>query len=284
MDSFLNRLGQGQGGQAAVEWIGLILLLSALLTGILGIAGAAGVLNGRAVGAAIFDKIVCAVRGSGSCMKPTALIDAYGERDADLVRNLAPNIVYEFGTKAMPVDFRNCRKPECGDGVESTGMASKTKKGWPATVFTHVVEKDGFKYIQYWLYFADSTSGAGSVPHPLRKPFPWYHDDDWESYQVRISPDGTKHVRSSAHNDYRGCKSCKNEWAKYSGWHRVSGGSHAGHVPRGDTFERFTPSATLKIVPIKTLSEKDKSTSFAISRPWIKKVYTDPESWSTSTD
>ncbi len=271
----------GQSGQATVEWMGIVLLIALLLSGGFTAAAAAGLFNGRAFGGAIFEKILCAVRDSGSCKKETALIEAYGERDADLVRNLAPNIVYEIGTKAMPIDFRNCRKPECGDGVKSMGLVNKTKKGRYATVFTHVVEKNGYKYVQYWFYFADSTSGAGPVPHPLRKPFPWYHRDDWESYQVRIGPDGTKHVRSSAHNDYRGCKSCKNKWAPFTSWHRVLGGSHAGHVPKGDTFERFTPSASLKLVPIESLSEDDKNTSFAISRPWIKKVYTNPKSWST---
>ncbi len=251
--------GWGQSGQAAVEWLGIVLLVALLLSGGFTAAAATGLFNGRAFGGAIFEKILCAVRDSGSCKKETALIEAHGEKDADLVRNLAPNIVYEKGTYALPVDFRRCRRdPSCSDGPDVRGLVSRSFKGMPVTVFTHVVDKNGHKYIQYWFYFSDSASGLGQLSEAGRvsvrgwakliKKDP-YHLDDWESYQVRIGPDGTKHVRSSAHNDYRGCKSCKNKWAPFTSWHRVSGGSHAGHVPGGDTFERFTPSASLEASP-----------------------------------
>jgi hypothetical protein len=63
--------------------------------------------------------------------------------------------------------------------------------------------------------------------------YPGLHLDDWESFQVRLDPDGDVWVRSSSHGHYQGCKwsDCRNRWFPDSGWTRVSRGSHAGHVP-----------------------------------------------------
>jgi hypothetical protein len=36
--------------------------------------------------------------------------------------------------------------------------------------------------------------------------YPGFHRDDWESFQVRVDPDGEPWVRSSSHGHYQGCK------------------------------------------------------------------------------
>lgn len=303
-------LMHSQKGQASLEWVGVVMLVALVLAGSFAAAAATGFFNGRAFGGTILEEILCAVHDAGSCMKESAQIDAYGKDDAEMVRNLAPNIVYEKGMYALPVDFRRCRRdPRCSDGPDVRGLVSRSFKGKPVTAFTHVRDKDGYKYIQYWFYYSDSASGLGQLSEAGRKSVRgWaklkkkdpYHLDDWESFQVRVSPDGKVHARASAHDHYQTCKgselktqlhnwksklfegdSCANRWTEITRWNRASGGSHANHITAGDTFERFTPSASLKLVPIETLSDKDKNTQFAVTKPWKKHVYTDPASWST---
>ena len=55
----------------------------------------------------------------------------------------------------------------------------------------------------------------------------------------------------------------------------VSGGSHAGNLgdePGG----RYTPAASVHLVPLEAIAAAD-STAFAISPPWLKQVWRDPE-------
>jgi hypothetical protein len=81
-----------------------------------------------------------------------------------------------------------------------------------------VIRRHGRVYIQYWLYYADSkTVVLGSdkaweavwlLPRLAgivdRAPtYPGMHRDDWESFQVRLDPDGEVWVRSSSHGHSR---------------------------------------------------------------------------------
>ncbi|HEX8647006.1 MAG TPA: hypothetical protein VF715_08885, partial [Thermoleophilaceae bacterium] len=96
---------------------------------------------------------------------------------------------------------------------------------------------------------------------------------------------------------------CKNAWGEWTGWSRVSRGSHAGHVPtvteRGwvpgrrprvrpaipgvDTHERTSTGAGLKLVPIESIDTSAyRPLDPGITPPWRKKVFTDPLSDSTS--
>jgi hypothetical protein len=138
--------------------------------------------------------------------------------------------------------------------------------------------------------------------------YPGYHDDDWESVQVRIDPSGQAFARASSHHGYQGCKqrACHNQWTALTGWSRVSRGSHAGHIPlrehggeltfslsdgfgtRPRTYspeypgvdlrERTTSAAGLRLLPVESLPADMR---FAISAPWKKEVYRDPASNST---
>jgi hypothetical protein len=260
----------------------------------------------------------------GDCAAERAeLARGHGDSDAELLRSWAPGLVYEPGTYTLPVDPRECRSHECADAPDDRDLdAHWSKHGRvPATAFTHVARAGGETYLQYWLYYPDSTStvayaagawatvakAAGAGGNGLGS-YPGYHDDDWESVQVKIDRGGKAWVRASSHHWYQGCKrsDCRNKWTPATGWSRVSRGSHAGHIPlrehggrpgwvpgKGigwvpvtrtpaypgvDLRERTTSAAGLRLVPVESLP---RDMQFAISAPWRKEVYRDPRSNST---
>jgi hypothetical protein len=285
---------RSQRGQAALEWVGLVLLVC-LACGA-AIAAGAGAIDGRPLGAELARALVCAVRGDCD-QEVDALRDAYGEHDAALVREFLPNLVYEPRTRTLPVDFRDCRSHDCSDAPDEERLDAHRgsgRRGAEATVFTHVVRDGGETFLQYWLYYPDSTStwmgSAGlwnKVVRPITgKEYPGYHPDDWESVMVRVDDrTGAARMRASSHRWYQGCKEseCRNRWEPWGGWSRVSYGSHAGHIPlpERDPDERTTTAAGVRIVPIESLSEAERATEFDVTPPWDKDVYRDPRSDST---
>jgi hypothetical protein len=163
----------------------------------------------------------------------------------------------------------------------------------------------GNLYLQYWLYYAGSATAEGSTPlkGPIRRVsralgHPTYHPDDWEGYQVRIGPDGT-FARATSHHGHsyqlsrplipftlrRGSDgrwhlqrvpTPVNGWGPQGDTYFISGGSHAGtaHVQR--SVSRTTKDDRLVLIPLETLSDRERY-SFAVSPPWLKRVYFDPE-------
>jgi hypothetical protein len=258
-------------GQATVEWSALVLLV-ALVLAAGGFAVARG--TGWRFGQTLLDSIVCAA--FDRC--PGALEDAYGARLAQIVRDYAPNVVYERRSAELPVDFRRCRKVACSNGSDRAAEITESAAGLPVTAFTRVVDRrpqGGDLYLQYWLYYPESFSGGiGRKLGPLAQYWPGRHDDDWEGYQVRIEG-GQIAARASAHGHYKGLGG-SGDWSPWTGWYRVSGGSHAGQLIQGRTGERMTPASGLSLVPIETLG--DRGERFAIAPPWRKDVYRDPES------
>jgi hypothetical protein len=161
-----------------------------------------------------------------------------------------------------------------------------------------------------------SSAIWNNSPLVLAARYPGFHRDDWEGYQVRIGPDGRALVRATSHFGYQACKQreCENKWTPSTGWTRVSKGSHAGHIPLEpiyardgrmqfalspsllrtygyrplypgvDLHERTTGGAALDLIPIETLPpELLRETKWdGISPPWLKEVYLDPLSNSTS--
>jgi hypothetical protein len=234
-----------QSGQTTVEWAALVLLLVLALAAVLTFGPR---VDGRSFGGFLAHSITCAARG-GCDDGNDQLARAHGEEDAELLRRYAPGLVYEPGTYTLPVDPRECRSHLCADAPDDRDLdAHVSKRGRvPATAFTHVARVDGETYLQYWLYYPDSTStvaGAAGAWNTIsrivtpaerdaRESYPGYHGDDWESVQVKIDRSGRAFVRASAHHWYQGCKrsSCRNEWTPLTGWSRVSRGSHAGHIP-----------------------------------------------------
>jgi hypothetical protein len=279
-------------GQSTVEWIGLILVMALLVTALGGLAGIA--LPGTALARAIGGRIVCALELSGGC-EPLAASDlalAYGDELAALISETTPQIRYEPGMGALPVDYRDCREDACAEGRDGVRVAS-SQTGEPATSFTHVIdcrpgtetpgavcsgEAAGNRYLQYWLYYPGSATGEGSGP--LRGVIrevseqvghPTYHPDDWESVQFRVHADGSAEVRASAHHGYG------------SGWqpaedsaYTVAGGSHAGTVEPAE-FDRITTPRRLDLIPLEPIAAEHPGTEFAITPPWYKRVWLDPE-------
>lgn len=273
-------------GQASIEWIGLIGVVTLLLLGVLA-AVASGALPGTEVAKAVASRILCAARASGSCQAADPLAEAYGSETALLVRHHTPNIAYERGMRAMPVDFRRCKAdPACGDGPPGPGSVWRTDAGLPVTAFTRVIDQSdqgGPTYIQYWLYYADSATSRVLFGNR------GYHRDDWESYQLRLRPGHGWESRASSHHGYVTGAGPKNwptdiganprsAWAPSTGWLFVAGGSHAGRT-RSLPSNRITPAGRLDLIPLETLG--DHNTRFAVVPPWQKPVYTDPESQRT---
>ena len=308
-------LASGSCGQAAVEWVGLTFIASLLVTGSV---AAAGGFHGTGLARELAERLVCAVRLQIPCRHDPELLDAYDAEVAGLLREHAPLISYERGMRSLPVDFRSCRSPECANGSTS-GRATGSLLGSPVTAFTHVVDcrrpgsprpdsadcsgrAAGNLYLHYWLFYPDSASlrGAPIVGDE------GYHLDDWESFQVKVSPNGRVLARASSHNGYNGLPSI-GDWAsdtagripgaeslrrfserigirEENGWTPVihsrslllvAGGSHAGRAGGRHTRFRWTPPAALLLKPIESVA-RDGS-RFAVTPPWRKRVYLQPE-------
>ncbi|HYG96829.1 MAG TPA: hypothetical protein VD741_06940, partial [Solirubrobacterales bacterium] len=179
-----------QRGQGTVEWIGIVLVVSLLLLGLL----TAGVrVPGASLAQALAGRILCAAALADGCGDEPALIAAYGTEVGKLVRRHMPMLVFEEGSRALPVDFRSCRSTSCSNGPES-GLVHRTDERLPVTAFVHVIdcregqaEKSeaagadcsgdpaGNLYVQYWTYYPDSAT-LRDVPVVGAK---GYHADDW---------------------------------------------------------------------------------------------------------
>jgi hypothetical protein len=245
----------GQRGQASVEWIALVGAITLVL-------GAATLVVGRSL---------VPHREQTS---PNLGREAYGEATAALVERFAPGLAYERGLLEGPVDPRTCRVVACARAAAPV-------------LFTHVVHRGATTYVQYWAYFPDSSwhGIAGK------------HLDDWESFQVRINPDGTADARASAHHGYTGHRigpdlnvnqvnpslvpaRWRQGWVPYEGWWAIASHSHAGYVTSSLAARRWSPPERLTLIPLETTAASLPAT-YAITPPWRKTVYFDPESAAT---
>ena len=214
--------------------------------------------------------------------------DSYGP----LIRRYVPTLVLErdrYGEDAaVPSDPGVCRQPWCA--ALGTGRP---------TIFTHLVRRPGATYIQYWFYYPDSKT--------LHAPFPelrGYHRDDWEGLIVRIPDDGAPAARVTAH---QGLVGSARGWtvsaggatlASNPGWHPITehpeiyraAGSHANGFTRDAIdvpLDRW--NGDLARIPWRsfTLIAADTAPALrfrydpAASPPWMKELWTDPESTST---
>ncbi len=298
------RLGWGERGQGTVEWVGLVALVALLLVALVGI----GVrVPGTELARAVASRILCAASMADGCGDEPALIAAYGSQVGKLVRQHMPAILFEQGSRAMPVDFRRCRDAACADG-SARGLVSRTDVGLPVTAFVHVIDcrhagsgcpgpRVGNLYLQFWLYYADSATLRG-VPIAGDA---GYHHDDWESVQIRIGPEGNVDERASSHHGYNYVQSLANAGSDAgigplkdvaeavgarpdNGWGPethllvVSGGSHAGNTNGFLRIDRVTPGRRVHLVPLEPIAaDEGAAYGFAISPPWRKRVWRDPE-------
>lgn len=304
----------GTSGQGTVEWVGLVTLVALALVGLV----AAGVrAPGTALAREVASRLLCAASLADGCGDEPVLIAAYGTEVGKLVREHMPEIFFERGSKALPVDFRRCRSAACGDGAES-GLVHRSDAGLPVTAFVHVIDcradtaaeteaagadcsgpREGNLYLQYWLFYVDSATLRGA---PLVGDL-GYHRDDWESVQIRIGADGSTAERASSHDGYNHEQGADN-WGSdagigpvneiaeaigarpHDGWGKethvllVSGGSHAGNadgIPRAD---RLIPGRRVHLIPLEPIAATTRA-RFAISPPWRKHVWRDPEAEGT---
>jgi hypothetical protein len=301
---------ESERGQGTVELVGLLGVVALALVGLLA-TGAA--VPGGALAREVGSRILCAAALADGCGDEPLLIATYGDEVGRLVREHVPTIAFEEGSRALPVDWRRCRVPECGDGAEA-GLVHRSDERLPVTAFVHVVDcreeareaseaagfdcsggRAGSLYVQYWLYYANSTTGQLPVVGPLDE-----HDDDWESVGIRIGPDGRVAERASSHHGYNYERSAfnggsdagldpvreaaedtglreENGWGPETGLLEVSGGSHAGNVGTdGDRGTRFIPGRRVHLVPLEPIAAHSHST-FAVVPPWLKSVWRDPE-------
>ena len=264
------------------------MLLASLVLGAL--ATAVPIADGRSFGGFLSHRIVCAVKRAGCADRP--LSREYGSGDATLLRRHAPGIVYEPGERSLPVDYRVCRKRGCSIAPDDRDLdAHRTNAGGRATVFTHVIRRNGTTYLQYWLYYPDSNSAVAGSDVLWRRSllgrvagYPGYHEDDWEAYAVRIGRDGRVAVRSTSHGHWQWCKygGCRDRWGPQTGWTRVSRGSHAGHVPLGrpgvNLRERTSTAEGLRLIPLEGIDRRGyRALDPAIEPPWRKRAWKDPE-------
>jgi hypothetical protein len=258
-------------GQATIEWSGLLVVVAILLGG-LGYVAAGS--EGWNLGDKLVHAITCAA-GGGCEDGEDSLTAAYGSATAELVRRYSPNVAYEARSAELPVDFRRCRKLECSNGPAAATAVDRSSAGLDVTAFTRVVDRraeGGALFVQYWFYYPESFSGG--IGRIFGHRWPGYHPDDWEGLQLMVRPDAPVLARATAHGGYG------SGWTRWTGWYRVLGGSHAGQVARNGDGERTTPARSLALTPLERLQRVGQQ-RFAVLPPWLKQVYSDPESASS---
>jgi hypothetical protein len=294
---------RSERGQGTIEWVGLVLLVSLAM---LGLVAAGAQVPGATTARALADRILCAAALGDGCGDEPTLIAAYGSEVGKLVRRGMPMLAFEQGSRAVPVDFRRCRSSECGD-ASGEGLLHRTDDRLPVTAFVHVIDcreeeaerseaagadcsgdRAGNLYVQYWTYYADSAT-LRDLPVAGER---GYHADDWESVQLRFRPDGSIDERASSHHGYNYFLA-DNNWSSdaglvsHDGWGPathllvVSGGSHAGNAAGFADVSRFTPGRRVHLIPLEPIAATSTA-AFAISPPWLKKVWLDPEAEGTN--
>jgi hypothetical protein len=306
---------ESEQGQSTVEWVGLLLIVSLFLAGMV-VAGVR--IPGSVLARAVASRILCAASLADSCGgDEPVLIAAYGTEVGKLVRDHMPSLLFERESRAVPVDFRRCRSTACGDGAER-GYVRRTDAGLPVSAFVHVVDcrpdaseasratganctgqRAGNLYIQYWTYYADSATLRG-IPVAGQA---GYHADDWEGVQIRIRPDGGVDERASSHDGYNYDEGTANwgsdvgagalrslaevagirpegGWGPETRFLFVSGGSHAGNAFDVSSIERLALGSRVHLIPLEPIAGASEAL-FAINPPWRKKVWRDPEAQGT---
>lgn len=290
-----------EAGQATAEYVGVVLLVATMLGVILALTGP--VLPGGELARAIASKLLCAVNGDESCAARSSPLErAYGAELSAMLVDRAPDIYFEDDDfVSLPVDYRECRQRSCADSL-NPGHVRRTQTGLQPTAYVHVIDcrgageadpgyncdgaRAGHVYLQYWLYYPDSeTHGLGRLGG--------YHLDDWESYQVRVDAAGAAVARASSHHSYNGRSGGVASVASDAGWETKSGwdttlnslhvaaGSHAGMTQPSATDSREIPRSDLRLVPLEPIAAAGDAPPFAISPPWQKSVWADPESSGT---
>ncbi len=127
---------RGERGQSTVEWVGTLGVVALLMVGMVAVGvRVPGVSLARVLG----SKLLCAASLADGCGDEPVLIAAYGSEMGEMVREYMPMLAFEEGSRAVPVDFRRCRKTSCGDASQD-GLVHRTDAGLPVTAFVHVID------------------------------------------------------------------------------------------------------------------------------------------------
>ena len=121
---------------------------------------------------------------------------------------------------------------------------------------------------------------------------------------MRIGPDGSGSARASSHHGYNSGAASSGNWGSDAGvgslaWAAdvvgirgdngwgpeipflfVSGGSHAGNSFEEAGSTRFVPGRRVHLVPLEPIAVESRA-EFAVSAPWRKHVWRDPEASGT---
>lgn len=318
----------GEGGQATVEWVGLVLLVALLMGALVFSLGLARSLPGASLAGAIADKLACAAHLGDGC-RGSLIDDAYGFELGELIERHVPVIRYERGMRALPVDYRRCRQDSCAEGAES-GSIWRSRTGEPVAAFTHVVDcradselgaagaepdcsgrRAGKLYLQYRFYYPGSATAEGSIP-VVKDGIRWastkvgkssFHKDAWEGFQLRIGSEGEVLSRASSHQGHvysggardalagTGAEGPKGalgadpiqagSWGPSTGFLYVAGGSHAGRIGTSEPTVRITPGSQMTLISLEQIEDLARY-RFAVTPPWLKKLWRDPEAESTN--
>lgn len=284
-----------------------MVLLGAVTFGLL-IATTGALPASTEVARAVGSKLLCAIGMDDKCGNPplvgmpsSPLAQAYDPQIAALLGVHVPDLHFEDDRFAsLPVDFRRCRERACSDTIRR-GTIHATQTGLRPTAFTHVVDcrtpatarQDGYRcsgarrghvYLQYWFYYPDSwTHRLGRVGG--------YHLDDWESFQVRVGPDGRARSRASSHRTYNGRHSegwmsdlgitQQRAWDRQFNQLHVAAGSHAGMARAQGDEGRHVHGRDIELIPLESIAGRDDLPDFAVVPPWLKRVWRNPEETGT---
>jgi len=198
-------------------------------------------------------------------------------------------------------------RSDADEPVVAFTHAIDCRRGAPPSGANCSGARAGNLYLSYWFYYPGSATAEGSTPlkRPIRKVStalgkPTFHPDDWESYQVRIGPAGS-FARASSHHSYsyelgggglipghrleRGPggsirltrrPEVVNGWGPNLDTLYISGGSHAGNARVNREISRSTKDHRVRLIPLRRIAVNDP-TSFAVTPPWRKRVFVDPE-------
>ena len=162
-------------------------------------------------------------------------------------------------------------------------------------------DRAGNLYVQYWTYYADSATLRG-VPIVGRK---GYHEDDWESVQIRVGPDG-EHRPARLLPPRLQLREGDLQRGLGRGDRPAQGHRRSARRPRpqrlgpGDppaprlrrqprrqllgrrpTSSRITPGDAVHLIPLEKIAATGRDLKFAIGAPWLKHAWRDPEAEDT---
>jgi hypothetical protein len=306
-------------GQATVEWTGVVLLVALALGAVAAVVPA---VDGRSLGSSIAHAIMCSAGGchDGNDSLVDAYGDDDAQLVRRFAPNIVyePG-TYTLPVDFRRCRSHRCSDAPDDQSLDA-GRSSRGVPAAAFTRVVHSGGSTFLQYWFYYpdsnTVLGPSSAIWNNSPLALAGRYPGFHRDDWEGYMVRVATTGEASVRATSHSGYQACKErqCRNKWTSWTGWTRVSKGSHAGHIPletewrasrfdellHGEEFhhvtgyrplypgrdlhERTTSGAGLDLIPIETLPPAVLSGTQwdGISPPWLKEVYLDPLSDSTS--